>query len=66
MREKKHDANWLEKREKKSYEKGWKEGRKELIEEIEKIKIVNEKDVYERIDYPNFIVNLKDWEAIKK
>ena len=48
------------------FERGKKVGIKEVISEIERIKIVNEKDVHERIDYPNFIINQKDWEEIKK
>jgi tetrahydromethanopterin S-methyltransferase subunit G len=39
------------------FERGKRVGAKEIIGEIERIKIV---------DYPNFIINLKDWEAIKK
>ena len=48
------------------FKRGKKVGIKEVISEIERIKIVDKKDVKERIDYPNFIINQKDWEEIKK
>jgi hypothetical protein len=55
----------IEKREKESYEKGWKDGRKELAKEIEKKlqlwKLSGEDNIYcvHKVDWIKFVENLK-------
>jgi hypothetical protein len=55
----KYSSDWLEKWEKESYEKGWKEGRKEFIEKIDKhIKFWNRPKPDKIIFLPTELKNL--------
>jgi hypothetical protein len=65
MKEEKTKPKFLEKWEKESYEKGWTDGRKELIGEIEKRlqlwKLSGEDDIYcvHKADWIKFVKNLE-------
>ena len=71
MKEEKIKPKFLEKWEKESYEKGWKDGRKELIEEAEgklivisdevgrEIKVLSQRD-FEELHNPKAIVEQKE------
>jgi len=48
---------------KRGYVQGRKDERNRLKQEIEKIAIMNEKDM-KKIDYPNFVINSKDFNRL--
>jgi hypothetical protein len=65
MKEEKIKPKFLEKWEKESYEKGWKDGRKELIGEIEKRVLVSPKVKIEYDDTLGYF-KVKKWKNLKK
>jgi hypothetical protein len=64
--EEKIKPKWLEKWEKESYEKGWKDGRKELIGEIEKIMVKKRTPISNAEEFDIAYIYEDDWKKLIK